>query len=116
MARPRAEIDEKMVAGMATVGATNVEIAEACGVSEGTIRHRFYEILTKSRSVLKTKLRRAQLRAAFKGNSALLIFLGKNMLGQADKIETKNEQNIVIKEKSLDTSPRTDERAGVTPN
>jgi hypothetical protein len=86
MARPLLDIDEKVVEGMASVGATDVEIADFCGCSEGTIRKRFSGILTKARASLKTRLRQAQVKSALGGNSTMLIWLGKQMLGQTDAI------------------------------
>lgn len=82
-----ADIDFKVVEGMASVGATNVEIAEFIGVAEATIRKHCTEILIRARGSMKTKLRRAQLRTALKGNPAMLIWLGKQMLGQKEKSE-----------------------------
>ncbi|WP_372707733.1 RNA polymerase sigma factor [Brevundimonas sp.] len=81
----QATIDLKVVEGMAGVGATNVEIADFLGLNEGTIRKRCGDTLTKARASLKTRLRQAQLKAALGGNPALLIWLGKQMLGQSDQ-------------------------------
>lgn len=77
--------DRTVVEAMAGVGATNVEIAEFLGVSEALIRKRCQPILTTARGDLRTRLRRAQLTAAFSGNPAMLIWLGKQMLEQRDK-------------------------------
>lgn len=109
MARPRKEVAETTVFGMAKIGATNVEIAEVCGIDEAVLRQRFSEVLTKARDQMKTKLRRTQLRKAYEGNVVMLIWLGKQMLKQSDKIETEGSQTIIVKEKdAVDTSPRTD--------
>lgn len=83
----QAKIDVKLVEGMASVGATNCEIADFCGVAEGTIRKRCGPLLLKARASLKTRLRRAQITAALDRNPALLIWLGKQMLGQVEKHE-----------------------------
>jgi len=85
--RPLTDIDERIVYGMAVVGASNVEIAEVCGVVEGAIRARFDEVLTVARANLKRKLRRAQLAKAMEGNPTMLIWLGKQMLDQKDKTD-----------------------------
>ncbi len=81
----QAKIDMKVVEGMAGVGATNCEIADFLAVSEALIRKRCDAILTKSRSGLKMRLRKAQINAALGGNPAMLIWLGKQMLEQKDK-------------------------------
>lgn len=85
MGRPAAVIDEKVVEGMASVGATNVEIADFLGVDEGVVRRRCKDVLTKARAGLKTRLRQAQVKAALGGNPTMLIWLGKQMLNQADQ-------------------------------
>lgn len=72
---------------MALCGAYNTEIAEFCGCSVDTLTNRFSDILTKSRAGLRVKLRRAQMKLALSGNATMLIWLGKNMLDQSDKVE-----------------------------
>lgn len=83
--RPRADIDMKVVEGMASVGATNVEIADFVGVHESTIRDRCADVLLKARASVRMRLRQAQMKSALSGNPAMLIWLGKQTLGQADK-------------------------------
>lgn len=77
----------KVVEGMASVGASNVEIADFIGVHESTVRDRCADVLLKARASLRTRLRQAQIKTALAGNPAMLIWLGKQMLGQADKQE-----------------------------
>ena len=108
MGRPLAQIDPKIVAVMASVGCTNTEIADYFGVNETTIRKRFSEILIKERAGEKKKLRTLQWKAAKAGNATMLIWLGKQKLGQTDKVETKADTKVVIREQTLDTSPKTD--------
>lgn len=108
MARPKLEIDPKIVEAMAYAGAPNTDIAAFLGVNEGTIRKRFSDLLEKTRAGRRTKLREYQWELAKKGNPAMLIWLGKQYLGQSDKQETKTDGTIVVKEKAVDTSPRTD--------
>lgn len=100
MARPKLEINEREVENYAKLGASNVEIAGMVGCDEGTIRGRFSEILIKARSTRKIKLREMQWKLAEKGNLGMLIWLGKNELGQADKIETKSD--IAIEDKKAE--------------
>lgn len=83
--RPELAIDVKVVAGMAFVGATNVEIAEFLGCSTDVIERRFADVLRKKKSSMRMRLRRAQLRLAMDGNATMLIWLGKQHLGQTDK-------------------------------
>lgn len=69
---------------LATMGCPDREIAEWFDVSEATLRYNFSSYLIKARAHLKQRLRQAQLRTAIEGNPTMLIWLGKNMLGQSD--------------------------------
>ncbi len=89
MARPKLEIDPKTVEGFAKLGATNCEIADHFGCDEGTIRKRFSEILYKGRADRKIRLRQLQWNLAEKGNLGMLVWLGKQELGQSEKLEQK---------------------------
>ena len=59
------------------------------GIPETTIRSNFGDLLSKKRAERKLILREKQNLLASGGNPAMLIFLGKNDLGQTDKQETK---------------------------
>jgi hypothetical protein len=85
--RPPLDISAKVVEGMALVGATDTEIGDFCGCSADTIARRFAEVLTKARANMRTKLRRAQFKTALSGNATMQIWLGKQILGQSDKVE-----------------------------
>ncbi len=84
MARPKAQITANQVYKLASKGAKNTEIADFFDVSPDTIERRFAGELTKGRASLKTSLRMAQIEAAHQGNSAMLVWLGKQYLGQTD--------------------------------
>ena len=88
--RPPIDIPEEDVLNLAEIGCTNVEIAGFFKVDESTIRKRFPEILTKGRESGKIRLRKKQFSVAMKGNVSMLIWLGKQILGQKDKTETEH--------------------------
>ena len=69
---------------LAQIGCKNQEIADWFGIDENTLTYNFSEDITKGRENLKQSLRRAQLKLALSGNATMLIWLGKNMLGQSD--------------------------------
>jgi hypothetical protein len=69
---------------LATMGCPDREIAEWFDVNEDTLRYNFKSYLTKARAHLKQRLRQAQIRTAMEGNPTMLVWLGKNMLGQSD--------------------------------
>jgi hypothetical protein len=85
MARPRADVDSDKVRELASLGAPITEVAKTLGVSADTIERRFAGDYAKGRAELRETLRMAQLREAKRGNTALLIFLGKQYLGQSDR-------------------------------
>jgi len=94
MARPRKEIDEDNFKKMCGLQCTLAEIAGFFDCSEDTIERwckrtlklSFAEAFKKYSAGGKISLRRAQFRLAEK-NASMAIFLGKNYLGQTDRIE-----------------------------
>ncbi len=88
MARPKKyNIDTEQVEKLAGLGCTNTEIGSFFGCSPDLIEKSYSEYLVKGREKGKIRLRQLQMRAAEKGNVAMLIWLGKQMLGQTDKQE-----------------------------
>ncbi len=83
--RPRAKIDGAKVREMISEGSKVKEIAAYFGVTDDTIINNFSEELSKGRADRNISLRRYQIRAAKAGNSAMLVWLGKQYLGQSDK-------------------------------
>ena len=88
MARPKKyDIDTEQVEKLASYGCSNTEIADFFGCTEGLIRKSYSEFLTKGRSKGKIRLRQLQHKCAEDGNVTMLIWLGKQRLGQSDKTE-----------------------------
>ena len=88
MARPKKyQIDTIQLQKLATLGCTNKEMADFFGCSADLLEKSYSEFLTKGRAQQKMRLRQLQWRACENGNVSMLIFLGKNMLGQQDRIE-----------------------------
>ena len=83
MARPKKyDIPPEKVEQLARYGCTNTEIAQFYGCDESLIRKSYSEFLTKGRAEGKTNLRKWQYNVAKKGNVTMLIWLGKQVLGQ----------------------------------
>ena len=80
---------------LATLGCSTREIADWFNVTESTLKYNFSEYITKGREEIKQKLRQAQIKTAMSGNAALLIFLGKNMLGQSDTPQVSDDDKIL---------------------
>jgi hypothetical protein len=89
MARPQktATLTAEQIQELAAVGCTDTEIAHLAGVSEMTLRRSFDTQLKGGRAVLRSDLRKVQVDRAKNGDSTMLIWLGKQYLGQRDKHE-----------------------------
>jgi hypothetical protein len=87
MGRPLIEIDPEEVRKLAQLGCKNDEIADYFECSAQTIESRFQPQLDKGRSELKLSLRRMQIQAAQRGNIAMMIWLGKQLLGQVERTQ-----------------------------
>jgi hypothetical protein len=62
----------------------NSEIAEWFGIDDSTLNYNFKQELLKGKLNLSQSLRRAQITLALSGNATMLIWLGKNILGQSE--------------------------------
>ena len=86
------DLDVAQVEQLASFGCTNTEIASFFNCSDTTLTRNYGENLIKGRDAGKIRLRQYQWKAAKNGNVAMLIWLGKQLLGQSDKQEiTHNE-------------------------
>jgi hypothetical protein len=95
--RPRIEFDLSQVEGLGQIGATAAEMAAILPASQSTIEHRmadqesdFSKAYKKGFGTLKMSLRRKQIQLAMAGDRALLIWLGKQLLGQTDKQDLRH--------------------------
>lgn len=84
MGRPPVDIDPLKVHELAKAGCKINEIAKHFGVTSETISERFSIEIRKGKHELDLSLRRAQIMAAKMGNATMLIWLGKQYLGQSD--------------------------------
>lgn len=69
---------------LAAMGCTLEEMADWFQVKPDTLKYNFADYIAKGRAELKRRLRAAQLKVAMGGNATMLIWLGKNILGQSD--------------------------------
>jgi transcriptional regulator with XRE-family HTH domain len=100
--RPKIEIDWKILDELCRLQCTQEEIAEYMGISVDSLERiakrekgeSFAEYFNKRRKVGFVSIRRKQYQLAMQGNVTMLIWLGKNWLGQVDKheIEHFNEE------------------------
>lgn len=90
------DISLETLEALVRVQCTAEECAAALGCSEDTIDRRlkeegefgFAEYRKKHLTAGKISLRRAQFKAALKGNPTMLIWLGKQYLDQTDRTAT----------------------------
>ena len=83
------------VYNLAAIGCSDREIAQWFDVDENTLRYNFSDIIAKGREDLKHSLRRAQLKLALSGNAVMLIWLGKNYLGQTDQPMNTDDNKVL---------------------
>lgn len=102
--RPPFEFDEKQVYIFGMYSATQETMAEYYGVSIDTIRRRmqdenseFCRAYKKGAGLGLMKLREAQMAKALAGDSTMLIWLGKQLLGQKDAVQQDVKLNQAIK-------------------
>jgi hypothetical protein len=101
MGRPLIDIDPIEVEKLAQLGCRTNEIADYFDCSKDVIERRFAAQLAKGRSDLRMSLRRWQIQAAKGGNIAMMIWLGKQMLGQVDRAQldiTKIPDEVFMEE------------------
>ncbi len=77
---------------LAALGCTLEEMSDWFGVKPDTMKYNFADYIAKGRAELKRRLRAAQIRTAMDGNATMLVWLGKNILGQSDA-PTNNDDN-----------------------
>lgn len=103
MGRPRKEIDKQKFETLCAIFCTEEEIANIFDCSIDTVNNwckrtykaTFSEVYKKKSSTGKMSLRRMQYKAAEAGNVSMLIWLGKQYLGQKEQQETTiSDSNI----------------------
>lgn len=84
--RPKKEINLTLVEDLAMIQCTQQEIADIVGVSLNTLKKQsqFLTLYKKGQTEGKKSLRRKQFEKAGEGNTTMLIWLGKQYLGQRD--------------------------------
>ena len=96
MPRPRKQIDPESVKALGALGATVDEVAAVLRIHPRTVQRRFAALLKEGKETGNVSLRRRQYQKAEEGNVTMLIWLGKQRLGQSDQIEQRVEKTITI--------------------
>jgi len=96
--RPKKEIDYALVRRYAQAQCTQEMIAAALHVSIAKCRAdpEFVEVFHEGKEEGKNIILMGQFNLAAKGNADMLKWLGKQYIGQADKVESKNDDRVTI--------------------
>ena len=89
--RPKLNIDGDKISKWISYGATVKEIADVESCSEDHIHKVFRDKITKGKAERNIRLRKAQIELALSGNCSMLIWLGKQYLGQKDTPDPAKE-------------------------
>ena len=97
MGRPKKIIDYETVEKLGNIHCTQEEIAAILDISVRTLQRdsEFCRIYKQSTANSKKSLRRLQWNKAEEGNATILIWLGKQMLGQRDNPEVDQTDKAV---------------------
>lgn len=98
------EADFEKVRNLCAIQCTGEEVASVMGVDYDTLNRilrdkygmQFKEYFKIYSSQGKASLRRSQWKAAEKGNTTMLVWLGKQYLEQTEKVENNNMERVVI--------------------
>lgn len=104
MARPKKEFNKNSFEELCRIQCTKSEICSVLDIDDETLNRMikdeydssFSDIYKKYSEDGKMSLRRWQRNAAQKGNASLLIWLGKQDLGQRDIVENVNNDRVII--------------------
>lgn len=102
--RPRKAIEWEKVDALCAIHCTRDEIAEVLGISDDTLlrackrvhKQNIEAYIQRKSLVGKTSLRRRQWKAAEAGDRTMLVWLGKQWLGQSDKIEQVGARDVDV--------------------
>lgn len=95
--RPRIELDKNLIYELAKIHCTNEEIAAILKVSADTIERNFAGLIKEGKAEGKTSLRRYMWLKAQQGDSTMMIWLSKNLLGYRDKVDMDIEGTVTVK-------------------
>lgn len=106
MARPKKKLNKKQFENLCAIQCTKDEICSVLDVSDKTLdkwvkenyNESFSVVFKQKRNFGTMSLRRKQMEQALKGNTAMQIFLGKNLLNQSDN---PMQDEIKLKELEL---------------
>lgn len=88
--RDKKVIDPDEVRRLAEVFVTYQEMSDFFDVPIQTLQYNFGKLIDEAKARTKSAIRRRQIAAAMDGNISMLIWLGKNLLKQQDKVNLEH--------------------------
>src|ERR1700732_3227457 len=109
----RARIDLVELEKLCLLQCTDEEIAAWCGVSTRTIERRrlqkkFGDVMARGKAKGRISVRRMQMKLLQQGNATMGVWLGKQILGQADQISVGSSVQVAILLPRTDPQPELD--------
>jgi len=104
--RPRKAIGADQVEKLAAIQCSYEEMAAVLDCSVKTLQRNFVQAIEKGRENGRASLKRKQFEMAMKGDRTMLVWLGKQYLGQSDKRDYQHEVTggvMVVGEAKQDT-------------
>ena len=86
--RPRKVLNEGLILKLSSMGLTQEEIASVCDCGVSTIQKKYHDVWERGQTIMKASLKRRQFHVAMKGNTTMLVWLGKQHLGQRDNMDS----------------------------
>jgi hypothetical protein len=103
LAARRSDIDLVELEKLCQLSCTDEEIAAWFGTSTRTIERRrkepkFAEIMARGKAKGRISVRRMQMKLLEQGNATMGVWLGKQLLGQRDQIETEVRPRLSLRD------------------
>ena len=84
--RPKLALNEEQVYKLASLNVTVKDMANVLGCSKRALENNYLDVINEGRANLRTSILRKQYEVGITdGNVTMLIWMGKQHLGQADK-------------------------------
>lgn len=80
---------------LSRLGCTMEEMADFFQIDRETLKYNFWHYIKQGEADLRIRLRKKQIEVALEGNPTLLIWLGKNMLGQTDTPQNTDSDRVL---------------------
>ena len=105
--RAGGSVPNYLISGLASLGCSPQEISTLTKIPQDKLPK---DLIAQGKAKLIHALRRAQIKAALKGNPAMLIWLGKALLNQRDQPDSQTPPNT-----PTSSSPQTSSKTSNTP-